>query len=116
MAQASNHGRISLRMMRGSMAVALVLAGCSGGDPSSPGVSHPTNNAKPKTPANTADAGGVDDPDPGNGDSGAYIDPNATMTTGDETWADGKQLSASVVIAAGATVTIGAGATITAAS
>ncbi|MEO6417900.1 MAG: hypothetical protein ABIP39_00735 [Polyangiaceae bacterium] len=39
-----------------------------------------------------------------------------TMTTGDETWADGKHLDASVSIAAGATVIIAPDATITAAS
>ena len=118
MSQASN--RKGLRGVAGlSIAAALILTACSGGETSSPGgTTARTAKPKPGTPSQPGDPVGEDPTDPTTpstpgtnptGPTGPVV-----MTTGDESWADGKKLEASVTIAAGAKVEIAPGAQITA--
>lgn len=92
----------------------LMLAGCSaaGGTNSLPELGctvdcngNPKPDAGPGTPAQDAAAPAVD--------AGAGGSNDASSTTGSATWADGMQLTSSVVIGPGATVTIAPAAKIT---
>ena len=91
-------------------AASSALVGCSSPDPA-PIAHHSTT---PKTPATSGTAMNPNDdlpPAPA-----ATPAPAAGSTFESGTWADGKQLAASVTIKAGATVEIAPGATVTAAS
>lgn len=91
------------------LAVTALSTGCSSADP------QPLTTRKPstgsKTPTTTEPSAPVDDlPAP----TPATPAPTPGAEIGSETWADGKQLPASVTIKAGATVEITPGATVTA--
>jgi len=89
--------------------VAIAAVGCSSADPAP--ISHKSTTTKPPTtgtaPNPMSDLPPAPEPGPA---------PVAGTAIGSETWADGKQLAASVTIMAGATVTIAPGATVTAAA
>lgn len=89
----------------------MLFAACSSSDPASPSRGNGSDAA-----ADTST--GTDSPDANVAvrDSGASSDtslpPDASSTTADETWADGKTIAQSTVIEAGVTVTIAPGAKI----
>ncbi|MEO6574491.1 MAG: hypothetical protein ABIP89_11675 [Polyangiaceae bacterium] len=96
-----------------SLLSAATLFACSsptgGGGPSEPW----TQNGPPAGgPAANPPAPGTPGAMPGS-DGGAVVPPGAAHISSDETWATGKQITASVVIDSGATVTIAPGAVIT---
>lgn len=90
--------------------VAIAAVGCSSADPA-PIATHKTTPGTPATgtPAKNPMSDLPPAPEPG-------PTPVAGTDIGNETWADGKQLTASVTIKAGATVDITPGATVTAAA
>lgn len=101
---------MNLRISGVAVVLSLFAFACSGGSPdSSGGGSTPTGG------------GGTDTPTPGGSSTGTPTPaptsstPPTTVSSND-TWADGKSISSSIDIAAGATITIAPGAKITVAS
>lgn len=92
------------------LATAPFVVGCSSADPAP--LTHRTTTTKPPTTGTPATNPSSDLP-PAPAPTPA---PVAGSDIGSESWADGKQLAASVTIKAGATVDIAPGATVTAAS
>jgi hypothetical protein len=90
--------------------VALAAVGCSSAEPQT--ISRKPTTGGTKTPGNTEKVP-TDDLPP---EAKPTPAPTPGAEVGTETWADGKQLAASVTIKAGATVDIAPGATVTAAS
>src|SRR5215831_11325633 len=88
------------------LGLSMILAGCSaGGGAAAPLVSDAGQST-------TNDAGSTPDASSSSPDASAP-DPDAATIGGDETWADGKQIAASIRIPKGVTVTIAPGAKIT---
>lgn len=89
-----------------ALVVAVAAVGCSSADPQPLSGRKPTSGTPTTTP--TGPVNDLPAPAP------AKPAPTPGADVGNETWADGKQLSASVTIKAGATVDITPGATVTA--